>query len=42
MLRRVAKISKHFQGSPISVGGSTQHGCNMDARLRVPVYFDSE
>jgi hypothetical protein len=42
MLRRVAKISKHFQGSPICAGDSTQHERNMEARLRVPVYFDSE
>jgi hypothetical protein len=29
MLRRVAKISMYFQGSPICVGGSTQHERNM-------------
>ena len=30
MLHRVAKISKHFQGSPIYVGDSTQHERNME------------
>jgi len=34
MLHRVAKISMYFQGSPISVGGSTQHERNMETRLR--------
>jgi hypothetical protein len=29
-LHRVAKISKHFQGSPIFVGDSTQHERNKE------------
>jgi hypothetical protein len=29
MLHRVPKISMYFQRSPISVGDSMQHGCNM-------------
>jgi hypothetical protein len=34
MSRRVAKIPKHFQLSPIFVGDSTQHGRNMDVMRR--------
>ena len=35
MLRHVAKIYMHFQGSPFVVGSSTQHERNMEATSRV-------
>jgi hypothetical protein len=35
MLRLVAKISMYFQGSPIRVGGSTQHERNMKSDTRL-------
>src|ERR1700731_3462162 len=35
MLRLVAKISMYFQGSPICVGGSTQHERAMKSETRL-------
>jgi hypothetical protein len=35
MLRHVAKIYMYFQGSTFVVGGSTQHGRNMEDHVRM-------